>query len=70
MTRGLNFTHDACRPQQNEFDLVEVKERHHLVLLFGIPAGFEQRVAVMEGKTDQLLTAGNDFLVASGTGLG
>jgi hypothetical protein len=41
--------------------LVEVKQRHNLTLIFGILTGFEQCMAVMEGKTNQLLTPGNNF---------
>lgn len=47
--------------------LVKIKQRHNFPLLFGLVAGGQKRIAVMEGKADQLLAAGNDFGIAQST---
>lgn len=39
-----------------------------MVLVFSVTTGFQERVAVVEGKADQLLAARHDRLVAEGAG--
>lgn len=53
---------------ENRPRLIKVKERHHLMLLFRQFTGLQQCVAIVKSKTNQLLAAGNNFLIAEGTG--
>ena len=49
--------------------LVKIEQGHNSAQVLRFLTGFQQGSAVMEGKTDQLLTPGNNFLVAQRTRL-
>lgn len=53
---------------ENPLGLIEIKQRYDLTLLLRILTGSQQGMAVVERKTNELLTAGNDLLIANGTG--